>query len=58
MCQEEKKEEQLYLPATKVCSYLARFLILRTKAWFRDSEFHLRTHLPKVIQCRRFQVHT
>ena len=58
MWQEEKKAEQLYLPATEVCSHLARFLILRTKAWFRDLEFHLRTHLPKVIQCHSFQVRT
>ena len=56
MCQEEKKEEQLYRPATEVCSHLARFLILRTKAWCNDVEFHLETHLPKVIQCPSFQV--
>ena len=55
---QEEKAEQLYLPATEVCSHLARFLVLRTKAWFRDLEFHLRTHLPKVIQCHSFQVRT
>ena len=56
MCQEEKKEEQLYRPATDVCSHLARFLILRTKAWCSDVEFHLETLLPHVIQCHSFQV--
>ena len=56
MRQEEKKEEQLYRPATEVCSHLARFLILRTKAWCNDVEFHLETLLPHVIQCHSFQV--
>ena len=56
MWQEEKKAEQLYLSATKVCSHLAMFLIFRTKAWFKELEFHLETRLPKVIQCRSFQV--
>ena len=55
-CQEEKKEEQLYRPATEVCSHLARFLILRTKAWCNDVEFHLETLLPNVVQCHSFQV--